>query len=204
MNLDLKIDAYKDFDYFERNYGSTYNLQGGTAAVEFDLTLKDYGGVVEIVPQNFLLITLRGEKEEDFNQGYQLMDTEIAGKTGIVVTSNNTATLYKRYPYNAEMGDMRYLVVTTYNDGVETEYWFDIVDPNPAPPIVIAQELVMGSNGEEVKQLQEKLIEMGLLNDVADGKFGKNTMEAIKKAQEQLGLEQTGTADQDFIIALFK
>ena len=79
LNLTLSVDAYKDPAYFEANYTDTYNLQGNEAAVEFDLTLNGYEGSAEIIPQNFLTITFCNEDESETTQGFQLMDTEIAG-----------------------------------------------------------------------------------------------------------------------------
>ena len=45
-------------------------------------------------------------------------------------------------------------------------------------------------------QLQEKLIDLGLLSGVADGHFGSGTESAVKLFQEMYGLEPTGIADE--------
>ena len=226
LNLTLSVDAYKDPAYFEANYADTYNLQGNEAAVEFDLTLNGYEGSAEIIPQNFLTITFCNEDESETTQGFQLMDTEIAGKTDIAITSGETSTLYKRYPYNADQGDMTYMVVTAYNDGAETTYWFEIQAPEEAAPTAeTATEsgsetastgvstsapaqsegtaLTIGSKGDEVKKLQAKLIELGLLSGSPDGQFGKYTAGAVKIMQEKFGMEQTGIADAAFLEKLY-
>ena len=203
MNLTLQVDAHKGPNYFQSNYSDSYMLQGNEAAVEFELTLNEYMGNADIIPQNFLLITFRGETDADVIQGFQLMDTEIGGKTGISVYSDTPTTLYKRYPYNAAK-DMVYMVVNIYNDGVEGTYWFEIIDPNPEPLYPASFEpLEVGSKGDEVAKLQQKLIDMGLLSDKADGKFGKKTGEAVSACQELLGLEATGYADATLMNALF-
>lgn len=49
-----------------------------------------------------------------------------------------------------------------------------------------------GSGGETVKQIQQKLIDLGYLNDVADGKFGKKTADAVRTFQVINGLDDTG------------
>ena len=203
VNVTLQVDAHKGPTYFHSNYADSYMLQGNEAAVEFELTLNEYYGSADIIPQNFLLITFRGESDAEVIQGYQLMDTEIGGKTGIAVYSDTPTTLYKRYPYD-KTTEMVYMKVNTYNDGVESTYLFEIIDPNPEPMYPASYTpLEVGSKGDDVYKLQEKLIEMELLDDKADGKFGKKTGEAVKACQAQLGLEETGYADAELMNALF-
>ncbi|OHA84445.1 MAG: hypothetical protein A2408_04010 [Candidatus Yonathbacteria bacterium RIFOXYC1_FULL_52_10] len=57
------------------------------------------------------------------------------------------------------------------------------------------QNLVVGSTGEEVTKLQERLLADGLLaSDVTPtGYFGSLTEGAVKKFQELYGIEMTGT-----------
>lgn len=203
VNLTLQVDAHKGPRYFQSNYSDSYMLQGNEAVVEFELTLNEYMGNAEIIPQNFLLVTFRGETDADIIQGFQLMDTEIGGKTGISVYSDTPTTLYKRYPHSAA-ADMVYMVVNTYNDGVEDSYWFEIIDPNPEKLYPETFEpLTEGSKGDEVAKLQDKLIAMGLLDDKADGKFGKKTGEAVAACQALMGFEETGIADAALMNALF-
>lgn len=208
LNLTLKVNAYKDPAYFEAHYADSYNLQGNEAAVEFDITLNGYEGSAQIIPQNFLLITFCSEDQSVTSQGFQLMDTEIAGKTDIAIASDTPATLYKRYPYNADQGDMTYMLVNTYNDGVEGVYLFEILAPapaeTPAPTADIPEGgLTVGSKGEEVKKLQRVLIDNGLLTGEPDGHFGNYTAGAVKEMQRRFGMEQTGVADQAFLDKLY-
>lgn len=210
LNLTLEVEAYKDPAYFEANYADSYNLQGNEAAVEFDITLNGYEGSAEIIPQNFLLITFRGDDDSVTSQGFQLMDTEIAGKTDIAIASDTASTLYKRYPYNADQGDMTYMVVNTYNDGVEATYWFEIIAPEGSAEAEAAasassgESLTVGSKGDEVTKLQRKLIDLGLLSGQPDGKFGNYTAGAVKEMQRRFGMEQTGIADQAFLDKLYE
>jgi murein L,D-transpeptidase YcbB/YkuD len=65
------------------------------------------------------------------------------------------------------------------------------------------ESLKQGDRGPGVKALQAALIALG--NDVpggADGIFGKGTAEAVKKVQSDAGLEVTGIADAEALIAL--
>ena len=57
-------------------------------------------------------------------------------------------------------------------------------------------ELSRGSKGGEVRRLQSMLIDLGFLNDVADGIFGKKTQASVKALQRYWGVDETGVADE--------
>ena len=63
--------------------------------------------------------------------------------------------------------------------------------------------LSKGSNGDAVKAVQQKLIDLGYLDGKADGDYGNKTLNAVKAFQADAGLEQTGVADSDTQAALF-
>ena len=76
--------------------------------------------------------------------------------------------------------------------------------PEPtATPSVNYNTLSKGQKSEEVKALQERLIELGYLNDTADGAFGNKTMTAVKIFQQVVGMPVTGVADNATLIALY-
>ena len=54
--------------------------------------------------------------------------------------------------------------------------------------------LKQGSNGEAVKKLQKRLIELGYLTGSADGDYGRATTDAVKAFQKQAGLTADGIA----------
>jgi len=64
--------------------------------------------------------------------------------------------------------------------------------PTPAPP----RTLKKGTNGEDVRKLQQALIDLGYLNDAADGAFGANTQSAVVMFQAVNGLTADGLAGQ--------
>jgi len=69
----------------------------------------------------------------------------------------------------------------------------------PAPtaePSVNYNTLSKGDESNEVLKLQNRLYELGYLNDDRDGAFGGKTQTALKKFQERMGLEASGIADQ--------
>ena len=55
-----------------------------------------------------------------------------------------------------------------------------------------------GSTGEAVVRLQKRLAELGYYNGKADGGYGPKMVAAVKKAQADYGMEQTGTATSEF------
>lgn len=84
----------------------------------------------------------------------------------------------------------------------------DLSTPTPtiAPQASLAPEYMTLSKGDEseaVQKLQERLWELGYLNDDRDGKFGNNTQTAIKLFQQTAGLEVTGVADNDTQLLLY-
>lgn len=63
--------------------------------------------------------------------------------------------------------------------------------------------LEKGSKGEEVRALQNRLIELNYLSGSADGSYGGKTATAIELFQAEVGLTVTGTADPATQEALF-
>ena len=80
----------------------------------------------------------------------------------------------------------------------------------PAPtaetePTVVPEyiELTKGSKGDEVVNMQKRLIELGYLTGSADGAYGNGTAGAVSKFQSQHNLSATGTADVETQKLLF-
>ncbi len=63
--------------------------------------------------------------------------------------------------------------------------------------------LEKGSKGDEVKALQQRLLDLYWLNGTADGDYGNKTKDAVERFQEASGLEVTGIADPDTQTKLF-
>ena len=68
--------------------------------------------------------------------------------------------------------------------------------PTDTPKLTKAPTRTLKKNftGEDVKQLQQALIDLGYLNDAADGTFGTNTEEAVIRFQAVNGLSADGLA----------
>ncbi|MBE5787440.1 MAG: hypothetical protein E7324_07875 [Clostridiales bacterium] len=60
-----------------------------------------------------------------------------------------------------------------------------------------------GSSGEDVEKLQQALKIKGYYKDVVDGKYGNNTVNAVKAYQKAMKLPQTGKADYATLMKLF-
>ncbi|WP_306252684.1 peptidoglycan-binding protein [Parvularcula sp. IMCC14364] len=62
--------------------------------------------------------------------------------------------------------------------------------------------LAPGAVGSEVKDIQEKLVQLGYPAGTPDGVFGRKTSQALILFQHDFGLEQTGVADDATVDAL--
>ena len=81
--------------------------------------------------------------------------------------------------------------------------------PTPVPTIDITpnpayKTLQMGDRGEDVRAMQEKLIEYGYLQDDADGAYGNNTRRAVEAFQYQHGLSADGIAGRRTLTVLYE
>ena len=185
---------------FADKYATEYRLDGTEAGASFELELHDYVGQSVIIPQNVVDISFcADETAADEVRGYQLMDKEIGGNYDIAVIPGTPKTLYKRYAYSNVGEEMKYLVVTTYKNGQAQKILFELESDEPEPePEIIYPILQKGARSDDVRTLQERLIELNYLTGNADGAFGKKTEDAVKAAQEAYNVEATGIADNDF------
>lgn len=85
-------------------------------------------------------------------------------------------------------------------------------DPTPGPAVTAApaptskstyQPLFEGDKGEDVRRMQQKLIELGFLNDTADGTFGPRTAAAVREFCETNGLGSDSYASSDMLERLY-
>lgn len=63
--------------------------------------------------------------------------------------------------------------------------------------------LTKGDRGDAVKQLQERLKELGFYSIAIDGDYGNGTVNAIKAFEEYNGMEQTGVASPELQAYLY-
>lgn len=76
--------------------------------------------------------------------------------------------------------------------------------PDPAnTPTPTALILRLGTQGDEVKRLQQQLKDHGYYTDAVDGQYGQGTANAVKLFQAQAGLTADGLAGTDTLTALY-
>lgn len=63
------------------------------------------------------------------------------------------------------------------------------------PDITDMDAIGRNAKGDEVKELQQALVDLGYLSGSADGQFGGKSQSAVSAFQQAMGLEETGTAD---------
>lgn len=68
---------------------------------------------------------------------------------------------------------------------------------------IIRTTLQKGSKGEEVKALQQRLIELNYLSGSADGDYGNKTKAAVELFQKEVDLNVTGIADHDTLERIY-
>ncbi len=77
------------------------------------------------------------------------------------------------------------------------------VPPAPTDAPVIYDTLKVGSKGENVRKMQQKLIELGFLSGKADGEYGPKTKEAVAAFQRHCGLKVDGAAGNETLTHLY-
>lgn len=209
LDFTFRVTRYLTTDYYRSTYGTAYNLSGTETGVEFELMLNNYTGAQTIDPNKVLTISLENASGVS-ETGYKLVDSEIVTeKKTLTLTTNVPTTLYKRFVYDATVGEMKYLVVTSYADGVRTQYKFELGEPvrptaTPAPTVYYPT-LAKGETSDAVKALQDRLIALGYLEEGNNtGYYGDMTAQAVSKAQAAFGMTETGTADSAFQQKLFE
>jgi len=60
----------------------------------------------------------------------------------------------------------------------------------------------LGSSGQEVRTIQEKLVRWGYFDGPADGIYGPNTQQAVRRFQQKNGLQVDGIAGPQTLAAL--
>lgn len=75
-----------------------------------------------------------------------------------------------------------------------------------AASALLAEEmeaLAEGARGDEVSALQQRLVELGFLDERPDGIYGRHTALAVEAFQRAAGLDETGEADVDTLELLY-
>lgn len=219
----VALTRHMDTQYYVDNYSTSYQLRGDEACCEVKVTIGDCEGLNTFSLQDALPMVLV-DAEGNVIPGYQFRNAEIGGETESQVATGSSATVYKRYSAAEEVNPVA-LLVTYYVDGQMQEAYFSLTkaeeEPSEETPSdetepteetapeaeptsdPAGESYTIGSSGEGVKKMQNKLIQLGYLSGVGDGEFGKWTAAAVKEAQKAFGLEVTGVADPAFLEILY-
>ncbi len=192
VEMALTLYNYLTPDYFAQNYGRFYKLSGTEAGA---LIALENRGKTGVVPQNAFWVTVQSADGAQ-QTGYQLMDAPLGGNYGVRIEPGERKLLCKRFDQQPGQ-EARYLVLTYCVDGQAHSRYF-LLEERKAYP-----QLQRGSRGEEVTALQQRLIDLGYLDDDADGIFGPNTEAAVRAARQAAGFEESGAADDAFQFALY-
>lgn len=214
LPVTLTLMRYMLPDYYEEKYATQYKNTDEKAGVQLDVQLGAVDGLARISMQDAVDVIFQ-DANGQVVEGYQFTNAEIGGDSESMVEIGGDGTIYKRFKYDSTL-DLKYLVVTYYYDAQPVDVYFSLTESvlpaetaepevsAAATPVLSDESYTIGSSGEGVKQLQQKLIDLGYLYGKPDGKYGNYTAEAVKEAQKAMGLEETGIADAAFIDALSK
>ena len=78
-----------------------------------------------------------------------------------------------------------------------------VATPTPSPTPETAAMLTSGSQGEQVKKLQQRLADLGFYTGKVDGDYGKGTRQAVTVFQSQHGLDADGIAGEKTLKLLY-
>ena len=198
-SFEVRVTDVEGPEHFAETYPE-YTMDGTEAGVSIWIKFGEMDEDKSVDPQNAFQIFLSGEDGQQTEE-YQLMDQEVGGNYSTSVSQGEEKNFYKRFQYDP---DIKYLVLTCWNSGVPTEYWFSLEEEKTDGETDQTYEtLQTGDSSESVVNLQKKLIELDYLSGDADGKFGEVTAQAVRDAQADMGMEQTGVADNDFQKSLY-
>lgn len=132
---------------------------------------------------------------------------------GLVLYKSGHVGVYIGDGWLVEAKGFAYGVVKSKVSDRKFTHWFqqpglvyetDVVIPPPREYSLGERTLREDTEGADVKQLQEKLKALGYNPGTADGKYGDNTVAAVKAFQEAKGLEADGVYGQKTHAELMK
>lgn len=150
-------------------------------------------GAVSVLAENFPFVRITGAAVPMRNLPSETgaVAVQIPANRAVLVTGENGN--FYAVSYENQTG----YVLKTNLGGI-------ITTPANAPAPQTYASLSNGSKGDQVKNLQSALKELGYYSSSIDGKFGSGTQKAVKAFQKMNGLSQTGVADMATQTLLFQ
>ncbi len=130
-----------------------------------------------------------------FKKNTKITVTGVSGNFYAVTYDKKTGYVMKKY-VTLSAADQKAL-----NASVSTSKYASITSISKLGDAPAATKF--GSSGDAVEKLQQALKIKGYYKDVVDGKYGNNTVSAVKAFQKAKKLSETGTADKTTIAKLF-
>jgi peptidoglycan hydrolase-like protein with peptidoglycan-binding domain len=129
---------------------------------------------------------------------------EVAEQT---IGRESAVTVTVTQPYSQIATNVMSGVVTAVSEGViavgDPLYEVSSIAVRALPgDVPFYRDLELGLQGEDVKQLQHGLNELGFYDASIDGKFGTETRAAVREWQEDIGVERTGTVSWSSVVAV--
>lgn len=199
--LDKTTKAVK---LFERAYGKD---ETGIATVSLQKTLfsdsaKPYGGAPTAEPSKYVSLSPGDSGDRVKKLQTRLKDLgyfsgNIGGNYGELTTAA-VKRFQKKIGANQTGKATIALQEKLFSDDAP---FYKSTSATPDPSVT----LKVGSTGDQVTMLQNRLIELGYLSedDITLGTYEKTTRNAVIDAQLARGYESDGTADADFLVYIY-
>ncbi|MEG2253143.1 MAG: peptidoglycan-binding domain-containing protein [Clostridia bacterium] len=112
-------------------------------------------------------------------------------------------------PEPALMPELNAPSQTAYVEASATPTLVPTPSPTPVPtpditPNTDYKTIRVGDNGDEVRNMQQKLADLGYYAGDVDGRFGNQTRRAVEKFQYNNGLDSDGIAGKNTLTVLFE
>jgi len=119
-----------------------------------------------------------------------------------VASSYMQAVLYSAFALNIDGETIVTIVEETQTVESIPEEIADDVEVPPETPSGLPERLSIGSTGDEVLRLQNRLTELGYVSSIT-GTYDNLTSRAVTSVQTALGVEATGLASQDLLKLIY-
>ena len=162
-------------------YGS-----GGEDVKELQRQLTELGYYKGKISGNFLGATKKAVEELQKKNDLEVTGVADSDLQDIILAGKILAKSEKPDETSTPAPNLSNYLVDENEDGV----------PVADEPVLFSKKLKSGSSGKLVKQMQERLAELGYYEGPLSGNFQKYTTRAVKKFQTQNGLESTGVVDE--------
>ena len=184
----------KTFEYIEGTRDKIRTLTDTEFAEKQAKQAKEWLEAVKAAFEGNLKIKDTGDRVKELQQQLKELGYDGVGAIDGIFGSKTQAAL-KKFQQDAGLSASGILDEKTY---------IEIATRIKNLQNTFSKPLVKGDRGAEVEKLQKKLIELGYLDDKADGIFGPKTKAALEKWQKaSKKLKDDGTFDEDDFKEMF-